>query len=42
MISVQVRDTAEAMLEALGYTIECTEDGNAAIDLYRQREEEGT
>jgi two-component system, cell cycle sensor histidine kinase and response regulator CckA len=37
-----VREAAYAMLEELGYLAECAENGNAAIDLYRQRKEEGT
>ena len=37
-----VRETAQAMLEELGYTVECAENGGAAIELYRQRKEEGT
>lgn len=37
-----VRETLQAMLEALGYTAECTENGAEAVELYRQRKEEGT
>jgi PAS domain S-box-containing protein len=36
-----VREAAQAMLEALGYTVECTENGVGVIDLYRQRKTEG-
>jgi CheY-like chemotaxis protein len=36
-----VRETLQAMLEALGYVAECTENGTEAVELYRQRKEEG-
>jgi CheY-like chemotaxis protein len=36
-----VRETLQAMLEALGYTAECTENGIEAVELYRKRKEEG-
>jgi PAS domain S-box-containing protein len=37
-----VREIARASLEELGYLVECTEDGSAAVELYRRRKEEGT
>jgi CheY-like chemotaxis protein len=37
-----VRETLQAMLEALGYTAECTDNGAEAVELYRKRKEEGT
>jgi PAS domain S-box-containing protein len=36
-----VRIIAEASLEELGYLVECTKDGSAAVELYRKRKEEG-
>ena len=36
-----VRETLQAMLDELGYTAECTENGAEAVDLYRKRKEEG-
>jgi len=36
-----VRMTAKAALEELGYLVECTENGSAAVELYRRRKEEG-
>ena len=37
-----IREFAKASLEELGYLVECTENGNAAVELYRRRAEEGT
>ena len=37
-----VREAAQAMLEELGYTVECAKNGSDTLDLYRQRKEEGT
>ena len=37
-----VRMTAKASLEELGYLVEYTENGRAAVELYRKRKEEGT
>jgi PAS domain S-box-containing protein len=37
-----VRQTAQAMLEELGYMVECTKNVSDTVDLYRQRREEGT
>ena len=37
-----VSEAVQEMLEALGYMVECVENGKAAIDLYRHRKEEGT
>ena len=36
-----VREIARASLEELGYLVECTENGSAAVELYRRRKEEG-
>ncbi|HKI50807.1 MAG TPA: ATP-binding protein [Geothermobacteraceae bacterium] len=36
-----IRNTAEIMLTALGYQVECTENGSEAILRYRKRMEEG-
>jgi CheY-like chemotaxis protein len=36
-----VREALQAMLDELGYTAECAEDGAEAVDLYRKRKEEG-
>jgi CheY-like chemotaxis protein len=38
----QVREATQAMLEELGYTVECAKNGSDTVDLYRQRKEEGT
>ena len=37
-----VREALQAMLDELGYTAECAENGAEAVDLYRKRKEEGT
>jgi PAS domain S-box-containing protein len=37
-----VRDITEAILEQLGYAVECVKNGSEAIDLYRKRKEAGT
>lgn len=37
-----VRKVAKASLKVLGYYAECTENGSAAVELYRRRMEEGT
>jgi PAS domain S-box-containing protein len=37
-----VREAAQAMLEELGYTVECAKNGSDTVELYRQRKEEGT
>jgi CheY-like chemotaxis protein len=37
-----VRKTLQAMLEELGFTAECTENGAEAVALFRKRKEEGT
>jgi len=37
-----VRETLQAILEELGYTAECTENGAEAVELYQRRKEEGT
>lgn len=37
-----VREMLTVMLTGLGYLVECTADGNAAVDLYGQRLAEGT
>src|SRR5208283_4190166 len=36
-----VRKILQAMLDKLGYTAECAENGAEAVDLYRKRKEEG-
>ncbi|RQW78144.1 MAG: PAS domain S-box protein [Geobacter sp.] len=36
-----VRETTQAMLEELGYTADCAENGAEAVELYRKRKEEG-
>jgi PAS domain S-box-containing protein len=36
-----VRETLQAMLEALGYVVECTENGTEAVELYRKMKEDG-
>jgi PAS domain S-box-containing protein len=36
-----VTDIARAMLETLGYTVECTKNGADTVDLYKKRKEEG-
>jgi CheY-like chemotaxis protein len=36
-----VRKIAQAMLESLGYTVECVINGNEAIERYRERLDEG-
>jgi PAS domain S-box-containing protein len=36
-----VRKALQAMLDELGYTAECAENGAEAVDLYRKRKEEG-
>jgi two-component system, cell cycle sensor histidine kinase and response regulator CckA len=36
-----VTDIARAMLETLGYTVECTKNGADTVDLYEIRKEEG-
>jgi CheY-like chemotaxis protein/anti-sigma regulatory factor (Ser/Thr protein kinase) len=36
-----VRKIARAMLESLGYAVECASDGNEAVERYRERLEEG-
>jgi PAS domain S-box-containing protein len=36
-----VRDALKAMLEELGYTAECVRNGAEAVDLFRQKKEEG-
>jgi PAS domain S-box-containing protein len=36
-----VRKVMQEMLEMLGYTVECTADGDEAVDLYRKRHREG-
>lgn len=36
-----IRGIGRAMLEELGYFAECAKDGSEAIELYRQRKEEG-
>jgi signal transduction histidine kinase/ActR/RegA family two-component response regulator len=37
-----VREILIESLEELGYLVECTENGSAAVELYRKRQEEGT
>jgi PAS domain S-box-containing protein len=37
-----IREIITESLEELGYQVECTEDGSAAIELYRRRQDEGT
>jgi CheY-like chemotaxis protein len=37
-----VRDITQAILEQLGYTVECVKNGSEAIDIYRKRKEAGT
>ncbi len=37
-----VRDAVKAMLEQLGYQVECAKDGSEAVDLYLARKNEGT
>ena len=37
-----VRKITQTSLEELGYQVECTENGNAAVELYRRRKQEGT
>jgi len=37
-----IREVVRIMLEDLGYTVECTENGSEAVELYRKRKEEGT
>jgi PAS domain S-box-containing protein len=37
----QVREITKAMLEELGYTAECANDGTEAVELYRRRKEQG-
>lgn len=36
-----ILELTQAILEELGYTVECVENGTEAVDLYRQRKEEG-
>ena len=36
-----IRDIVKAMLEELGYLVECTDNGSAAVELYRRRKEKG-
>ena len=36
-----ITDIARAMLETLGYTVECTMNGADTVDLYKKRKEEG-
>jgi CheY-like chemotaxis protein len=36
-----VRKVMQEMLEMLGYTVECTVNGDEAVALYRKRKEEG-
>jgi CheY-like chemotaxis protein len=36
-----VRKVMQEMLEMLGYTVECTVNGDEAVALYRRRKEEG-
>jgi CheY-like chemotaxis protein len=36
-----VTDIARAMLETLGYTVECTKNGADTVELYKKRKEEG-
>jgi nitrogen-specific signal transduction histidine kinase/CheY-like chemotaxis protein len=38
----QVRLVAQAMLEDLGYTVECAKDGSEAVEVYRNGREDGT
>jgi PAS domain S-box-containing protein len=38
----EVSDIAQAILEELGYLVECTKNGTDTVDLYRKRKEEGT
>ena len=37
----QVRAVARAMLEGLGYIVECTESGLEAVELFQKRKEAG-
>ena len=37
-----IRELTRAILEELGYTVETAENGTEAVDLYRQRKDEGT
>jgi PAS domain S-box-containing protein len=37
-----VREALQAMLDVLGYTAECAQNGAEAVDLFRKRKEEGT
>jgi PAS domain S-box-containing protein len=37
-----VREITKAMLEESGYLVECAHDGAGAVELYRQRKEQGT
>jgi PAS domain S-box-containing protein len=38
----EVREIAQAMLEELGYSVECAKNGSDTVDLYRKRKEKGT
>ena len=37
-----IRELTQIILEELGYTVETVENGTEAVDLYRQRKDEGT
>jgi len=37
-----VRETVKAILEELGYRVECARDGSEAVELYSRRKMEGT
>jgi CheY-like chemotaxis protein len=37
-----IREVTQAILEEAGYSVESVENGSEAVDLYRQRKEEGT
>ncbi len=37
-----IRELTQVILEELGYTVETVENGTEAVDLYRQRKDEGT
>jgi CheY-like chemotaxis protein len=36
-----IREIAQALLEELGYTVECTENGSETVELFLKRKEEG-
>lgn len=37
-----IREIVQAILESIGYEVECAENGTEAVDLYRKREEQGS